>query len=437
MNVLVIGSGGREHALVWSLSRSPNITKLLCAPGNPGIAQLAECVPLKISDNEAMATFAESQAVDLTIVGPEAPLAGGIVDLFQQRGLTIFGPAQASAELEWSKAFAKQFMAAHGIPTAGYQVFSAVEIEAARAYVGKCGLPLVLKADGLAAGKGVVICLNREDALHSLEEMLGGKAFGKAGARVVIEEFLEGVEASVFVVTDGFRHVTLASAQDHKRALDGDNGKNTGGMGAYAPTPFVTETILRQVDTEIVIPVLRGMAQEGRVYRGCLYVGLMLTASGPKVVEFNCRFGDPETQVVLPLYGGDLLQLLLESAQGRISEKMIVASKMASRGAAVCVVLASGGYPDAYKTGIPIYGLEALAGRTNVVAFHSGTAVGDSGLVTNGGRVLGITAIDPTGNFQGALAAAYGAVDCIRFEGMHFRRDIGARAIMSVENAGR
>ena len=426
MNVLVIGSGGREHALVWKISQSRRVKKVYCAPGNPGIAALAEPVNLKATDIDGLSRFALAHAIDLTVVGPEQPLASGLADAFEHHGLAVFGPSRRAAELEWSKAFAKDFMARHGIPTASHVTFTHDQHDRARAYLATCGLPVVVKADGLAAGKGVVVCGSRDEAASAYSEMVDRKAFGDAGTTVVVEEFLQGVEASVFAVTDGIDHLLLAPAQDHKRALDNDRGKNTGGMGAYAPASMITDEVRAQVEREVIIPTLRGMASEGRPYRGCLYVGLMLTAQGPKVVEFNCRFGDPETQVVLPVYDGDLFEILFAASASRLGKVKMPATGSV-RGSAACVVLASGGYPDAYQTGYEIHGLERAAQIAGVTTFHAGTATRDNHLVTAGGRVLGVTAVAV--DLTQAIDRAYLAVAEIRFEGMHYRRDIGRRAL--------
>ncbi len=428
-NVLVLGSGGREHAIAWALAKSPGVGKIFCAPGNPGIGHLAELLPLSLTDFDGIIRAVRSLSIDLTVVGPEAPLAAGIVDKFAECNLPIFGPTKNASELEWSKSFAKGFMARHGIPTASYSVFTSETLDTARSYFDQHVPPFVVKADGLAAGKGVVICRSKDEALETLNGFLKGSVGKEAGTRVVVEEFLSGEEASVFAVTDGTRYVLLAPAQDHKRALDGDEGKNTGGMGAYAPASCVTSAILTRVEKEIVVPAIKGMASEGRTYRGCLYVGLMLTASGPKVVEFNCRFGDPETQVVLPLYDGDLLRLLDEAARGELSGEALLWPTVRMRTSAVCVVIASGGYPDKYETGFPIENLDAIEGREELVAFHAGTALKDGRIVTAGGRVLGITAIDTTGSLRRAIDAAYRGVQSIAFPSMHFRKDIAARGL--------
>jgi phosphoribosylamine--glycine ligase len=427
MNILIIGSGGREHALAWKISQSPLASRVFCAPGKTGIASVAECVPLKASDLEGLLRFARAEKIDLTVVGPEQPLAEGIVDLFEREGLTIFGPTKNAAELEWSKVFAKDFMARHGIPTAACRVFDGMRLEQARKYLESSPLPIVLKADGLAAGKGVSVCHTREDALAALHQMTVEKAFGSAGARVVIEECLVGEEASVFALSDGQHYLVLAPAQDHKRVFDDDLGKNTGGMGAYAPAPCVTPAILHEVEARIIVPTLAGMQAEGRPYRGCLYVGLMLTEAGPKVVEYNCRFGDPETQVVLPLFNGDIVAALYASATSGLSGNK---GFHAAQGAhAVCVVLASGGYPDKYEVGKKIEGLRDIEGMADVVSFHAGTKQEGDSIVTAGGRVLGVTAVCMSGGLREAIAAAYRGVGKVRFEGMHYRHDIGRKGL--------
>ena len=428
INVLVIGSGGREHALVWKLSQSSRVRNLWCAPGNPGIASLARCVPIKASETEALLEFALRENIALTVVGPEQPLADGIVDRFRARSVRIFGPAKAAAELEWSKTFAKDFMFRHGVPTASYKVFSSSESEGAMNYLDTCQLPVVVKADGLAAGKGVVICGSREEAKSAVADMLKGGRADKSAAKIVLEECMSGEEASVFAVTDGAEYVLLAPAQDHKRLLDGDRGKNTGGMGAYAPAPCVTPQILERIRHEIIEPTIAGMAAERRRYTGCLYVGLMLTEKGPKVVEFNSRFGDPETQVVLPLYDGDLASLLVGCCDGELGSEAVAHNADRS---AVCVVLASAGYPDAYETGKAIKGLGVAVRRPDTMVFHAGTTMSSDGsIVTAGGRVLGVTAVRSSGSLAATITAAYDAVEDIRFDGMQFRKDIGAKALV-------
>jgi phosphoribosylamine---glycine ligase len=426
MKILVIGSGGREHALVWKIQQSAKVKKLYCSPGNPGIAELAECLPMKANALEGLLSFAKHENIDLTIVGPEQPLAEGIVDLFEAHGLRIFGPTKRAAELEWSKAFAKEFMQRNGIPTASYRTFAHHEMDEARTYLGTIPMPVVLKADGLAAGKGVIICTTREQALTSLEDIR--RQFGSAGDQIVIEEFMEGEEASVFAVSDGTDFITLAPAQDHKRIFDGDKGKNTGGMGAYAPAPIMTDDILRDVAERIIKPTLVRMAAEGRTYRGCLYVGLMITASGPKVVEYNCRFGDPETQVVLPLYNGDIVELFDAACDRRVGKLPPLPRVTDREQCAVCVVLASSGYPDEYPTGIDIEGLDELSEARHVMVFHSGTKMQGGSVVTAGGRVLGIVALGS--DLAGTIRVAYNAVSGISFAGMQYRRDIGKKALV-------
>ncbi len=427
MNVLVIGSGGREHALVWKLSQSPRVERIYCTPGNPGIAAIALPFPSDAGDYSRLIADARRLGIDLTVVGPEAPLAAGIVDAFSEAGLAIFGPAKRAAELEWSKAFAKDFMKRHAIPAASSTTFTPGHADAALAHVRSAPLPMVIKADGLAAGKGVAVCRTRDDAVRALEEISDPALFGSAGSTLLVEEFMEGVEASVFAVTDGSDFVTLAPAQDHKRVFDGDMGKNTGGMGAYAPAPCITPAVMKEVGERIIRPTLEGMASEGRTYAGCLYAGLMLTKEGPKVVEFNCRFGDPETQVVLPLYGGDLAELLLASATGTVGA---LPPAPPSAGSAVCVVIASGGYPGRYETGKAISLPGPAETPQGVHIFHAGTGRGPGGkLVTAGGRVLGVTAVRPGEGMAETIAAAYEAVRLVSFDGMHFRHDIGKGAL--------
>jgi phosphoribosylamine--glycine ligase len=425
MNILVIGSGAREHALVWKLRQSSRVRRLWCAPGNPGIAGQAECVPLPAADLQGLLRFAREHAVDLVVVGPEQPLALGLTDLFIREGLRVFGPTRAAARLESSKAFAKSFMQRRGIPTAAYRVFSADEAAQARIAVTDVRGPVVLKADGLAAGKGVAVCRDAREALPLVDAMLSGRAFGDAGRTLIVEEFLEGPEASVFAICDGERFRVLAPAQDHKRAGDGDTGKNTGGMGAFAPTPTVDASMMQTAIDTILTPTLTGMSEEGHPYSGCLYIGLMLTADGPKVVEYNCRLGDPETQVVLPLFGGDLADLLMNAAAGSLGPSGVEPVS----GAAACVVLASEGYPDEYPTGRSITGLDALESDPMVRVFHAGTKRTPDGLVTSGGRVLCVTGLAQNGHMREAATRAYAAVRRIHFEGMHYRKDIAAAAM--------
>jgi phosphoribosylamine--glycine ligase len=426
MRILVVGSGGREHALVWKIAQSPRVEALLAAPGSDAIAEHASCHPeLKAGDVDGLVALARDERVDLVVVGPEDPLAAGLADRLAEAGVAVFGPSRAAAQLEASKSFAKEFMARHGIPTAGFQVFES--LEAARAHVRSSGGPCVVKADGLAAGKGVAVCDGAADAEAALEEIMGERRFGEAGARVVVEERLVGEEVSYYAITDGEHVVTLAAAQDHKRALDGDRGENTGGMGAYSPAPVLGSAVEKRVLEEVVHPTIRGMAAEGAPYVGVLYVGLMIDAAGtPRVVEYNVRFGDPETQPLVLRMQGDLVPLLDGAARGRLEE----APPVGFGDAAVCVVLASGGYPRDYQKGKPIRGLDAAAADPDVVVFHAGTRrAAAGGFETAGGRVLGVTARGAT--VKEARDRAYAAADTIHFEAMHLRRDIAARALAS------
>jgi phosphoribosylamine--glycine ligase len=425
MKALVIGSGGREHALVWKLKQSAQVSKLFCAPGNAGIEQLAELVPIAANDQRGLLEFAKRERIDLTVVGPEQPLVDGIVDLFRQHGLKVFGPTKAAARLEGSKVFAKEFMNKHGIPTAKHRSFRSTETDALREFVWSLSAPVVVKADGLAAGKGVIICQTAEEAIHVSEEIFEKKPFGAAGDNVVIEEYLEGAEVSFFVVTDGVRYAPLASAEDHKRILDGDEGKNTGGMGAYAPSASVTPEMRARILREIVEPTLKGMRSEGAPYHGSLFFGLMLTADGPKVLEYNCRFGDPETQVILPLIDGDVAELFLSVAEGNLDPRSV----QLHRAAAVCVVMASRGYPDKYETGKEILGLDQIHAEDGVVVFHAGTKRDGSRIVTAGGRVLGVTAIGYANDLEGTIKTAYDAVGKIAFDGAYYRSDIGKKGL--------
>jgi len=425
VKILVIGSGGREHALVWKLRQSPQVKTVYCAPGNAGIEYLATCVPLKPTDIKGLLKFVKEEQIDLTVVGSEQPLVEGIVDAFEERGFKIFGPSKAAAQLEGSKVFSKNFMLRHHIPSAHYKSFAASAIDEAKTYIHTIEPPMVVKADGLAAGKGVIICKNRQEASLALDDIVLHKAFGAAGDQFVIEEFLDGEEASLFVLTDGEEYAILASAQDHKRILDGDLGKNTGGMGAYAPAPLVTQELLQGVIQEVIRPTLEGMKQDGMPYRGCLYIGLMMTRNGPKVLEYNCRFGDPETQVVVPLIDGDLAEIFLAIAEHRLeSSKVKVHSATA-----VCVVMASHGYPDDYQVGKQIFGLQNIKAEDGVVVFHAGTKTEGSSIVTSGGRVLGVTAIGFTNELEQTIRNAYHAVEKIAFDGAYYRSDIGKKAL--------
>ena len=423
MKILVIGSGAREHALAWKLSREPGVEAVICAPGNPGISSAARCVPADVSAPADLLAIAESQSVDLTVVGPELPLSRGVVDAFTAAGRAIVGPTKAAAALEWSKAFAKDFMARHRVPTAAFRVCESADEALATIRRGEFTFPLVLKADGLAAGKGVVIAEDAATAEVVVGAMMIDRRFGDAGSRVVLEEFLVGEEASYFVLADRTNFVLLGSAQDHKRIFDDDRGPNTGGMGAFAPSPLITEDMSRRVCDEIVSPVLAGMDHEGHPYRGFLYVGLMLTADGPKVIEFNVRFGDPEAQVVLPMLDEDLGWLLGEAATGALPSR----PARFRREPHVGVVLAAGGYPDAPETGKAIDGLAAASDVPGAIVFHAGTAKREGRLVTAGGRVL--TVVGRSTTFKDAIDSAYAAASRIHFDGMQYRRDIGRKAL--------
>jgi phosphoribosylamine---glycine ligase len=416
MKVLVVGGGGREHALCWKLRQSPELTELFCAPGNAGIAEVADCVSISASNIVELADFAAEVRIDLTIVGPELPLSLGIADEFAKRELGVFGPSRRAAEVETSKAFAKDFCRRRSIPTAEAAICSS-RGEAERA-IKRFGFPAVVKADGLAAGKGVIIANDRKEAARILDLFFEERVFGAAGERVLVEEFLTGEEASFLAICDGRAVVPLATARDYKKVFDGDRGPNTGGMGSLSPAPMESETAGRAL-REIVVPTVAGLAEEGREFRGVLYAGLMLTQSGPKLLEFNARFGDPETEVILPRLEGDLLPALERAARGALSDTALAWKPEVCVG----VVLASGGYPGAYETGRPISGLAEAGARPGVAVFHAGTARRDGDIVTSGGRVLVVTARSAT--LSGAVESAYDAADRISFEGKQFRRDIG------------
>ncbi len=421
LRVLVVGAGGREHALVWKLAQSPLVSKIFCAPGNAGIAQLASCVDISSTNVNALRHFAQEARIDLTVVGPETALVAGIVDEFEARGLPIFGPSAQAAMIEGSKSFAKEFMRKYRIPTADYHIFS--RLQDARLYAQKCPLPVVIKADGLAAGKGALVSHTRADAIAAVEKIMERQEFGEAGQRIVVEEFLEGEEVSVLCLTDGINLCILPAAQDHKAVFDDDLGPNTGGMGAYAPAPVVDRTMLQLVHRLILQPAIEGLALERRPYRGVLYAGLMITREGPKVIEFNCRFGDPETQVILPLMASDLAEAMWLVSQGDLSDYVMRVSPQWS----MAVVMASAGYPDEYQAGKVISGL-THSSDPHVVIFHAGTTRGPRGkLITNGGRVLAATGVGDS--FQQARERAYYAVSRINFEGEHHRSDIGAKAL--------
>ena len=420
MDILVIGSGGREHALVWKLRQSPRVDKLYCAPGNAGMHEQAERVNIGAGEIDELADFAAREAVDLTVVGPEQPLVAGVADLFEERGLKVFGPNREAARLEGSKAFAKELMLENGIPTAACEVFS--DLDEARRYVAQ-DRPCAVKADGLAAGKGVILCSGRAEAEAALDDIMGRRMFGAAGDRVVIEELLVGEEASFMALMDGDDFLPLATAQDHKRIFDGDEGPNTGGMGAYSPAPVVDAAVHEAVVEQVFKPLAAGLKRRGLVYRGVLYAGLMITEDGPKVLEFNARFGDPECQPIMMRLESDLPSLLLATAEGRLRE---MKAEWTDR-AAVCVVLASGGYPGEYETGMEMEGLEALDSWSNGYAFHAGTKRESGRWLTAGGRVLGVTALGDT--IGEATREAYDGVSRISWDGMHYRRDIARRAM--------
>jgi len=417
VNILVIGSGGREHALFWKLSESPQTERIYAIPGNPGMGEMTD---IAVTDNAAILQFAKEKDIGLVVVGPEVPLMNGLVDELEAAGIPAFGPRANAAEIEGSKSFAKDLMKKYGIPTARYEVFA--EAEAARAYIRSEGAPIVVKADGLAAGKGVVVAMTEQEALDAVDAIMEHNSFGDAGARVVIEEFMEGEEASLLAFTDGTVIRPMISAQDHKRAFDGDKGPNTGGMGTYAPAPVMTPELTERAVEEILKPTISAMEKEGRAYRGCLYLGLMITADGPKVVEFNARFGDPETQVVLPLLDGDLVQIMHACAGGTLADVPI----RWKDGAAVCVVLAAGGYPASYEKGNEIYGI-GNAEKLGALVFHAGTAKKNGKIVTNGGRVLGVVGMGK--DIASAVQSAYDAVDQISFKGEYHRKDIAHRAL--------
>jgi phosphoribosylamine--glycine ligase len=422
MRVLVVGSGGREHALVWKIRQSSHVSEIYCAPGNPGIAQLATCLELAATDTPALLRFAKGKEIGLTVVGPEAPLVNGIVDEFEASGLNIFGPSRRAAMIEGSKAFAKGLLEKYNIPTAQGLVFDVYE--EARSYLQEVRYPIVVKADGLAAGKGTFVCHALQDGLDALDKIMRQSVFGKAGSRVVVEEFMVGEEASVLALTDGSNLVVLPPAQDHKRIFDNDEGPNTGGMGAYAPAPVVDGVMLERIRREILEPTIRALAMEGRTYRGVLYAGLMITAQGPRVVEFNCRFGDPEAQCVLPVTRGDLVEGMLRITQGDLGDYKLGWD----RRWAVCVVVASGGYPGPYDSGKEILGLDRDFGQ-DVIVFHAGSAMAADGrrIMTAGGRVLGVTGIAE--EFRKARELAYSSVKKITFDRAYYRKDIGARAL--------
>ena len=419
MRVLIVGGGGREHALALKIKKSPKVKEIFCAPGNAGISQVAQNIDISSENIPALLEFALDKAIDLTIVGPEAPLSLGIVDEFESKGLRIFGPSKLAAEIEGSKAFSKRLMEKYHIPTAAYKVFT--DAQGAKEYINEIGAPCVVKADGLAAGKGVMVCFSQSEAIEAVNEIMLDKRFGLAGSQVVIEEYLEGQEVSMLAFTDGKTIVPMVPAQDHKRIFDNDEGPNTGGMGAYSPTPIYTPEIHNIVVQEVLEKTLVAMENEGRTYKGVLYAGLMLTDKGVKVLEFNARFGDPETQVVVPRLETDLIEIIEGVIDGNLANIDVKWSKEPS----VCVVIAAGGYPGDYEKGQVISGLDQVP--TGVQVFHAGTAMKDGQIVTNGGRVLGVTALGQ--DVKTAIEKAYSGVEKIKFSGMQYRKDIGKKAL--------
>jgi phosphoribosylamine--glycine ligase len=425
MKILVIGGGGREHTLAWKIHQSPLVTKIYCAPGNAGIAEYAECLPIGVTDTGKLVDFAEKEEIDLTVVGPEAPLVEGVVDKLAERGLKAFGPNKDAALLEGSKGFAKKLMAKYNIPTGTFHTFC--EAEEAIEFIRDIGTPVVVKADGLAAGKGVTVAFNEKTAISAVEECLVEGVFGRAGHRVVIEEYLEGEEASVLAFTDGKNLLTMPASQDHKAIYDGDKGPNTGGMGAYSPAPLVSNSLLDHIENQILRPTIDALAAEKVEYRGVLYCGLMIGEAGPKVLEYNVRFGDPETQVIVPRLKSDLVPIMLACADGALDK----IKPQWTNEVAVCVVLASGGYPGKYKKGMPISGLEQARKVKGALVFHAGTALKGGRIVTDGGRVIGATALGK--DIPSAIERAYQCADAIRFENKYCRTDIGKKALARLD----
>lgn len=422
MKILVVGSGGREHALVWKIAQSKLVDKIFCAPGNGGISKLAECVEIKVEDISGLLKFAEKEKIDLTVVGPEIPLAGGIVDEFKKHGFKIFGPDKKAAQLEASKVFAKELMYKYKIPTADFDIFES--ISEANKYIDKIGAPCVVKAEGLAAGKGVVVANTAEEAKQAVKSMMQQKIFGDAGRRVIIEECLEGQEASILVITDSKDVVALQSSQDHKRVFDNDLGPNTGGMGAYSPAPVVTDDLFKEIMDKVVYRTIDGLKSEGIDYRGVLYAGIMITRDGPKTLEFNVRFGDPETEAILPRLKSDLVEIMLAVAEGKLSR---VRGLEWDDRACVCIVCASGGYPGKYDKEKEIKGLDDAERSPDVAVFHAGTKLFGKKIITDGGRVLAVSGLGST--IKEAIEKTYQAVGKISFEGMHYRRDIAKKAL--------
>ena len=416
MRVLVIGSGGREHALAWKLAASHSVDELISAPGSPGMAQLGRTIPVPVDNLEGLARVAIEEAIDLTVVGPEIPLVAGVADVFASKGLTVFGPSKAAAEIEGSKVFCRELARRQGVPMAEGETFD--DADAAIDFARTIAPPVVVKAEGLAAGKGVLICGDHAEARSAIEQIMRERVFGESGNRVVVEEFLEGRETSIFCLTDGETKLILEPAQDYKRAQDGDQGLNTGGMGSYSPVPWLEREVREQAVREIIFPLIEGLAAEGRTYQGCFYLGAMFTAKGPRLIEVNCRFGDPETQVLMPRLRSDLGEVLLACAKGELKDVTLNWSD----DACVSVVVASGGYPETYKKGLPIGGIEDAEAMDGVAVFHAGTASKDGTLVNSGGRVLNVSALGPS--IPAARQRTYEAVEKIEMDGKHFRRDI-------------
>lgn len=427
MRILVIGSGGREHALVWKIAQSQLVDKIFCAPGNGGISKSAECIDIKADDLSGLLDFAVKEEIDLTVVGPELPLSLGIVDQFEKSGLKIFGPTKQAASLESSKVFAKELMRKYAVPTADFRIFD--NPKEACGYVNQRQAPCVVKAEGLAAGKGVFVCQTTPEAQEAVDWIMQEKIFGEAGRRVIIEDCLAGQEASIIVFTDSHEVIPLASSQDHKRIFDNDQGQNTGGMGAYSPAPVVGDELNEQILQTIIYPTIKGLVAEGLIYKGILYVGIMITSDGPKVLEFNVRFGDPETQAILPRFNSDLVEAMLATIEGRLSQWKNKGYELKwDARACVCVVCASGGYPGKYEKGKEISGLEQADKASDIVVFHAGTKKSEERFLTNAGRVLGVTGLGST--IKEAIQRTYQAVEMIDFEGMHYRKDIGQRAVL-------
>ncbi|MCL6494294.1 MAG: phosphoribosylamine--glycine ligase [Ignavibacterium sp.] len=423
MKVLIIGSGGREHALALAISKSKLLSELYCIPGNSGTKQISKNVYIDLQNFDSIGSFCSEHQIDLVIIGPEQPLVDGLSDYLRGINIKVFGPSSSAAKIESSKSYAKEIMNAANVPTAKYEEFNSTDYWKVENYLRECEYPLVIKVDGLAAGKGVIICNNFEEAINTFKSISEEKIFGKAGTKILIEEFLIGEEASVFAITDGENFITLPAAQDHKRIGDGDTGKNTGGMGAYAPTPVLTESLSHEIEEKIIRPVIFQLKKEGNPFIGCLYAGLMITSEGPKVIEFNCRFGDPETQVVLPLLDGDFLQLLYSAADGRLDKNAV----WYNGGSAVCVVAASEGYPDSYQKGFEISGLDIF--DPQIIIYHAGTIEKDGKIFSNGGRVIGVTAVLNEFDIRKARDKVYDAIKNIKFENMYFRKDIAAKAL--------